>query len=198
MADQLFNADNPEDLEFIRAGAEKAVAAMGNDHRARAAMIYAHVQALANLMEQAGNKLSQHVIEAIVLELRPAYRHAFTLDTLNSAKVDGFDTPEIRAQALARTERGRMPPTQQRERLEYKVMTIALGDAQETACALGKDGWWYAGQSTPALVHVDNGTPFASSPPPPAVTLTFERGLAGPADGPGDGRRLPVVGQGAD
>lgn len=175
MTDQLIDPNNPADLEFVRAGAERAVAAMGNDHRARAAMIYSHVIALATLFSEAGPgcELSQADIERIMMSLPDQYRYAFMLDTLSGAEVDGFDTEEVRAQALARTERGRMQ--QRHEQLEYKVMTVALTDAQETACAFGKAGWTLAGQSTPVFPPRDSED--RRPPEPPAVTFSFERAL---------------------
>lgn len=174
MTDQLIDPSNPADLEFVRAGAEKVVATMGNDHRARAAMIYSHIMALTKLIEAAGDgaELAQGTIEALIVSLPQAYKYAFMLDTLSGAEVAGFDSQEIMDQALARTERGRMQKPQQ---LEYKVMTVALTNAQETACALGKAGWTMSGQSTPVFPprRLDDKRP----PEPPAVTFSFERVL---------------------
>jgi hypothetical protein len=116
--------------------------------------------------------------------LPQTYKYAFMLDTLNAVSVDGFDTPEVRADALAGTERGRMQTTRdpwaellstpKRERYECKVMVIALEHAQETQDSMGGAGWRLTGQSNGPANALEKGT---LKPMPPSLILSFARTL---------------------
>lgn len=182
---------DPEAVDFIRAGAEKVVQRMSDTHRSRAAMIYAHITAITQLVKASGDdqELSQGTIEHVLLDLPMDYRSAFMLDTLNSVEVPKVSEGQL-TDALARTERGQV---QKRLRYEYKVMTVALTNAQNTANAFGRAGWRQSGQSTPPYLD-----PRATDVP--AVVLTFERVLddkksdvrTSPANNPAD--QHPAVG----